>query len=187
LAPGLAELLVVEHEHGEIPGCLIANYGQRAQPHHHLAVAGDGDHAPARLGQGEAERGWNSKAHATPGVEIFGAITGGEAIPGGAAEPGGDQSIAAMPQQLGDKRATCNPVGCGRHCCPNPLAPIMRWLTKTAALVRLLKARSAAAANVSPTSSDRSTGKHRTPMASSVGLTAWPMGTSQGLNLDPAV
>src|SRR5262249_23316041 len=171
LAAGLAERTVIEHKHGEIPGRLVANHGQRAQSHHHLAVAGDGNHAAARLGQGEAQRGWHRKPHAAPGVEIVGAIPGGVAIPRGAAEPGGDQSVAALPQELGDEGAARDPGGRGRHR-PNPLAPMMRWLTSTAALVRLLKARSAAAAKVSPTSSGRSTGKHLTPIASSTDLAA---------------
>src|SRR5215475_6772367 len=45
-----------------------------------------------------------------------------------------------------------------------------------------MKAMSAAAAKVSPISSALSTGKQRTPTASSAGLTACPMGTCQGLN-----
>src|SRR5436190_546563 len=182
LTPRLAELLVVQHEDCEVLWCLVADHGQRPQPHHHFAVAGDGHDAAGGLGQRQAQRSRHREPHAAPGVEVFGAVAGGEAVPGRAAEPSDDQCIATVPEQLGDKRPARNLVGPVGHFCPNPLAPTMRWLTSTAALVRLLNARSAAAANVSPTSSALSTGKHLTPMASSVGLAAWPMGTCQGLN-----
>src|SRR5262249_46296161 len=118
------------------------------------------------------------QSHPAPAVEVVGIVAGGEHVPAGAAEPGDDQRLAAPHQQLGDQR----PAREGIAHWPNPLAPMTRWLTITAALKRAWMARSAAAANVSPTSAARSTGKQRTPIASSTGRAACPIGTCQGLN-----
>src|SRR5262249_10438241 len=161
LATGLSEALVVEHQDGQIAGSLIGDHRQRADPHQHLAVAGDAQTPAARRGQRPAKRGWDRQAHAAPGIEVFGGVPCREAIPGRTAETGDQQGGAATRQQLGHEGPSLDAVGAlvGRavHFWPNPLAPTTRWPISTAGLPRLLKAKSAAAAKVSPPSSALST------------------------------
>src|SRR5690606_14837423 len=178
LAACLAEVLVVEHQDGEVLRVLVGNDGEGADAHQHLAVTRQCEHAARGLGERDTEGGRDCEAHAAPGVEVLGAVARGEGVPGRTAKAGNDERIAAALQQLGDEGAALDLVrsGCGgairAHFCPNPLAPITRWLTRTAAESRPWKARSAAAAKVSPTSAALSTGKHFTPMASRAGRAA---------------
>ena len=66
LVAGLAELLVVEHDDGEIVGLLGRHGGERAQAHHQVGVAGDHQHALAGLRQGEAQPHADRRAHGAP-------------------------------------------------------------------------------------------------------------------------
>ena len=61
------------------------------------------------------------EAHAAPGIEILGAVAGGEAVPGRAAEAAHDQRSAALREQLGDERAGAG--SCWMRCSflPEPL------------------------------------------------------------------
>ena len=91
LPPGLAEVLVVEHQDGEVARRLIGDHRKRADPHHHLAVAGEAQHAAIGLGDRDTERGREGEAHAAPGIEVLRVVAGGRAIPGRAAETRNDE------------------------------------------------------------------------------------------------
>ena len=80
---------------GEIARPLDADGGERAQPHQHLAVAGDDRDAPLRLRQRQPEPDHGGAAHGAPEIEIAVVVAGGGEIPGGRAEAGHDQQIVA--------------------------------------------------------------------------------------------
>src|SRR5690606_36827690 len=143
----------------------IGDDAEGANAHQYLTVTGQRQHATRGLREGKAQSGRNRDTHAAPRVKVLRAVARGEGVPRGAPQTRNNEGIAAALQQFGDEGAALDLVrpGCGgsvrAHFCPNPLAPMTRWLTRTAAESRPWKARSASAAKVSPTSEGSSTWK----------------------------
>src|SRR5690606_34468177 len=102
LAARLAEMLVVENENAKVLRRLVGDNAERADAHHHLAVAGNREDAALGLRERNAQCRGYGKAHATPRVEILGLIAGGGDVPCRAAETRHDESVATVLEKLRD-------------------------------------------------------------------------------------
>ncbi len=100
LHSGLAVALVIHDDDAQVPGPLHRDGRQRAQSHEHLAVAGDHQHPPRRLGQGEAEADHGRAPHSAPDVEVRLSIARRGGVPAGAAQSGYQQRVAALGEDL---------------------------------------------------------------------------------------
>ena len=104
LHAGLAIEAVVEHDDGEVAGLLHADGGEAAEPHQHLAVAGDDGDARVRLRQRKTEPDHRRAAHRAPEIEVAVVVAGGEGVPGAGAEPRHDEQILRPVGEQGGHR-----------------------------------------------------------------------------------
>ncbi len=126
LHPGLAVMGVVEHDDREVFGLLDADGGEAAQPHQHVAVAGQHGDAAFGLRQRQPKADHRGAAHGAPQIKVERMIAGRRGIVGRGAESADDEQIAAIDQKLPHKIA---PVEHHRvHC----LRPIKRCDSKIA-------------------------------------------------------
>ena len=147
----LAVVLVVEHHDGEIPGGIGADRGERAEPHEHLAVSGDHDHAAPGLRARQAEPRHGGAPHRGPQIEVQRRVAGRGHVVGRAAEPGDDEGIAAIAEEPRGDGPTVERGALGHF--SNRLAPMTRWAISTATARYDWKASIAAARTVSATAS----------------------------------
>ena len=147
LHAGLAVVLVILDEDGEVFGMFDGDGGEAAEAHEHFAVAGDDEDFSGWLGEGEAEADHGGAAHAAPEGKVFRAVAGCGDVPGRGAEPGDDEHVAAVGE---DGAAEVAPVefGHGDQSLPKVLAPRRRWPRRVAVGRKVLKAMRSAASTV---------------------------------------
>jgi hypothetical protein len=100
LHAGLAVALVVDHHDAQVRRLLHADGGERAQAHQHLAVAGDDQHAPLRLGKRETQPHHGGLPHRAPHREAERRVSRGGDVPRGRAETRDHEQLAAVLEQL---------------------------------------------------------------------------------------
>ena len=79
---------IIEHDDREIVRLLDADGGEAAEPHQHVAVAGEHGDAAVRPRQREPEPDHGGAAHGAPEIEVQRMIAGGGDVVGRRAEPG---------------------------------------------------------------------------------------------------
>ncbi len=136
LAAGFAVGLVVQHHDREIARLLLADGGQAAHAHQHLAVAGDHDDRQFRLRQRQAETDHDRAAHGAPQIEIAVVVAGGGDVIGRGAEAADRDRALAVVQKAGDDRAAVEEI-CLAHLVKT-FAPIRRCDNNTAVGVQAL-------------------------------------------------
>jgi len=93
-------MLVIDDDDREVARLLHADGRERAETHQQLAVPRDDEHAPARLGEREAQPHHRAAAHPAPRIEGQGMVVHGSAVPRGRAQSRHDQRVAALLQYL---------------------------------------------------------------------------------------
>ncbi len=88
LHAGLGVMAVVEHRDREVRRPLHPDRRQCPQPHQHLAVPGDHQDAPPRLGHRQAEPDHRRRSHGAPQIKIARVVADRGGVPAGRAKPG---------------------------------------------------------------------------------------------------
>jgi hypothetical protein len=99
LHAGLAVAAVVENCNREILWALYTDPRERPQPHQHLAIAGDDQHAVIGLCQGEAEPDHRGCAHRAPKIKVAIVVTNRGGIPGRRSKTGHEEQIPTIRKQ----------------------------------------------------------------------------------------
>ena len=102
LHPGLAEMLVVDHDDVEIARARDANGGETPEAHQLLAVAGQSENALSGLSLRQSKPDQRGAAHRAPEIKIAIVVADGMKIIGRGAETGDDQRVLAVPEKRSD-------------------------------------------------------------------------------------
>src|SRR5262249_7391412 len=199
LVAGLAVVAVVDAHNRQIGRVQDGNGGKRADVHQELAIARDHQHPLVWAGEREPETDHGGTSHrARHGIGV-GAILGERGdIARGAGKTGDNEKILVSTDESWDGLAPVeHETGCcgGAHVAAsevhwhrafpwflqNFLAPRSLWVKSTATARPAWNTIVSAAATVASTSSGLSERRQVTPMASSTGAHALPMGYCHGL------
>src|SRR3979490_2323699 len=91
LHPGFTVTLVIDYHDGEVVRALRTDGGETPQPHQHLAISGDDEHATLGLRERKTQTDHARRPHRAPQWEGERMIARGGAIPRRRSEPGDNE------------------------------------------------------------------------------------------------